>query len=744
MNISKLEIFGFKSFAKKETVLFNSGITGIVGPNGCGKTNIVDAIRWVLGEQKTKRLRSSKMEEVIFNGASNVKPLGLCEVFLTIENNKGLLPVEYSEVEIGRRLYRSGESEYFINRNNCRLKDISNLFVDTGLTSDAYSVIELNMIEQILSDKDDSRRNMFEEAAGVNKYKAKRRSTLKKFDLNSRDLERIDDIIVEIQIQVKALDLQLKRFKRHEKLTNELQELEIDLASARANDLANIIAPLEEMLKKKNKLLQKNTSKKEVESVEFDNARDLYLKEKESLSKMKAKVDNLTEKLLSEIQEKNQESSRGVGLLEDELQKKISQLNQFDKDYIKIVSNQDVTKSLSDESKEKFKNKNYTVIETDKKYEKLKASIQDYKDKIDKYRKEQEFDFSKMDESIKKIKDKINNSNLELENKENEVNKAFIKMESIRAKLDSDKFSKDDLFYEIKEAEMKIAESKIKKTQIEQNIIEKFGSNVKLKKLKEYNISDMVFRVEKIKRSIDSIGPINWAVKDEYEEKSSRLNNLLEQKSDLIDAENNLKEAIKKIDNVAQKQFLDTYDKVKENFETMFTVFFNGGKGSIELSDPSDPLNSDINIFAQPPGKRNNSLKMLSAGEKSLTAIALLFSIYQYKPSPFCILDEIDAPLDDINIKKFTDVFELWKTGGALEIEEIKKNDDEYHFNVTRCKYAEMYNEMGLKDIGQLLSCNRDYNFSVGFDKNLILERKKTIMEGHSCCTFRYSNKEKT
>ena len=656
MNISKLEIFGFKSFAKKETVLFNSGITGIVGPNGCGKTNIVDAIRWVLGEQKTKRLRSSKMEEVIFNGASNVKPLGLCEVFLTIENNKGLLPVEYSEVEIGRRLYRSGESEYFINRNNCRLKDISNLFVDTGLTSDAYSVIELNMIEQILSDKDDSRRNMFEEAAGVNKYKAKRRSTLKKFDLNSRDLERIDDIIVEIQIQVKALDLQLKRFKRHEKLTNELQELEIDLASARANDLANIIAPLEEMLKKKNKLLQKNTSKKEVESVEFDNARDLYLKEKESLSKMKAKVDNLTEKLLSEIQEKNQESSRGVGLLEDELQKKISQLNQFDKDYIKIVSNQDVTKSLSDESKEKFKNKNYTVIETDKKYEKLKASIQDYKDKIDKYRKEQEFDFSKMDESIKKIKDKINNSNLELENKENEVNKAFIKMESIRAKLDSDKFSKDDLFYEIKEAEMKIAESKIKKTQIEQNIVEKFGSNVKLKKLKEYNISDMVFRVEKIKRSIDSIGPINWAVKDEYEEKSSRLNNLLEQKSDLIDAENNLKEAIKKIDNVAQKQFLDTYDKVKENFETMFTVFFNGGKGSIELSDPSDPLNSDINIFAQPPGKRNNSLKMLSAGEKSLTAIALLFSIYQYKPSPFCILDEIDAPLDDINIKKFTDV----------------------------------------------------------------------------------------
>ena len=642
MHISKLELFGFKSFAKKETVLFDSGITGIVGPNGCGKTNIVDAIRWVLGEQKTSRLRSSKMEDVIFNGASNVKPLGLCEVFLTIENNKGLLPVEYEEVEIGRRLYRSGESEYFINRNNCRLKDISNLFVDTGLTSDAYSVIELNMIEQILSDKDDSRRQMFEKAAGVNKYKAKRKSALKKFDLNSRDLERIDDIVVEIQFQVKALELQLKRFKRHEKLTDELKNLEINLSSARIVELKEIIVPLEEMLKEKNKLLKKNTSKKKVESIEFDNARENYLNEKDSLSKMKSKVDKLTEELLAEIQLKNKESSKGVGLLEDELQLKINQLNQFDKDYIKIVS----------ECDECGKN----VIQTDKKYEKLKASIQDYKDKIDIYKKEKEVDFSKMDESIKSIQKKININNLELEKKENAVNKAFIKMESIRAKLDSDKFSKDDLFYEIKDAEMKIAESKIKKAQIEQNLIEKFGKEVKLSTPKNYNISEMIYKVDKIKRSIESIGPINWAVKDEYEEKSSRLNVLLEQKADLVEAESNLKEAIKKIDKVAQEQFFETFSKVKENFEKMFTVFFNGGNGSIELSNTDDPLNSEINIFAQPPGKRNKSLKMLSAGEKSLTAIALLFSIYQYKPSPFCILDEIDAPLDDINIRKFTEV----------------------------------------------------------------------------------------
>ena len=662
MHISKLELFGFKSFAKKQTILLDSGVTGIVGPNGCGKTNIVDAIRWVLGEQKTSRLRSSKMEDLIFNGASNIKPLGLCEVYLTVQNDKGLLPIEYNEVEIGRRLYRNGDSEYFINRTSCRLKDIYNLFVDTGMSSDAYSVIELNMIEQILSDKDDSRRSMFEEAAGVNKYKSQRRSALRKFELNNRDLERIDDIILEIEMQVKGLELQLKRFKRHEKLSLELKDIEINLASAKVLELEKIIKPLEALLKKKNTLLKKNTSKKESESVELTDARNFYLAEKEIVEKMKVDVDNFTESLLKEVQTKNRESSKGMDMLEQELQKKISQLNQFDKDYIKIVSDcDDCGKPLTIISEcghcGKVKSdKNYTVIETDQKYEKLKESIHDYKHKIQSYNKEKEFDFNKINDSIKEMQKKISLHKLELRNKEEDVNQAFMKMESIRVKIDADKFNKDDIFYDIKSAEMKIAESNIKISQIKEMMKEKFGNEFELKKIKNYSISDMTYNVEKIKRSIEAIGPINWAVSDEYEEQSKRLNILKYQRSDLLESEKNLKDAIKKIDSVAKKQFLDTFEKIKNNFETMFEVFFSGGKGSIDLEDTDDPLNSNVIIFAQPPGKKNNSLRMLSAGEKSLTAIALLFSIYQYKPSPFCILDEIDAPLDDINIKKFTDV----------------------------------------------------------------------------------------
>ncbi|MFL3014787.1 MAG: AAA family ATPase, partial [Candidatus Neomarinimicrobiota bacterium] len=200
---------GFKSFANKEVMKLGQGITTVVGPNGCGKTNIVDAIRWVLGEQKYSVLRSGKMEDVIFNGAEGTKPLGVCEVSMTVHNNAGKLPIEYNDIEIARRVYRSGESEYYLNKTQCRLKDIMELFIDTGMGADAYSVIELKMIEQILSDTADDRRKMFEEAAGIHKYRSQRKSTIRKFEVTRADLERVQDIIAEVEQKVHHLELQL-------------------------------------------------------------------------------------------------------------------------------------------------------------------------------------------------------------------------------------------------------------------------------------------------------------------------------------------------------------------------------------------------------------------------------------------------------------------------------------------------------------------------------------------------------
>jgi len=230
LHLSKLEIFGFKSFAQKTVINFNEGVTSIVGPNGCGKTNIVDAIRWCLGEQKSNALRSDKMENVIFNGTSNKKPMGMAEVSLTIQNDKGILPTEFTEVTISRRIFRSGESEYLLNKNICRLKDITNLFMDTGIGANAYSVIELKMVETILSNKADERRTMFEEAAGVNKYKLRRRLALRKLDEVKIDLSRVNDIVSEVEKKVNSLGRQAKKAERYTNISATLRELEIDFA----------------------------------------------------------------------------------------------------------------------------------------------------------------------------------------------------------------------------------------------------------------------------------------------------------------------------------------------------------------------------------------------------------------------------------------------------------------------------------------------------------------------------------
>ena len=246
MYLSKIEIIGFKSFAQRIDVNFDAGVTSIVGPNGCGKTNIVDAIRWALGEQRYSTLRSDKMEDVIFNGTKNRKPLGLAEVSLTIENTKGILPTEYSEVTITRRVFRSGESEYLLNKVPCRLKDILDLFMDTGMGSDAYSVIELKMVETILSDKTDERRKLFEEAAGVTKYKFRRKAAMRKLESVQQDLTRVNDIVKEVQKTVNSLERQAKRAEQYNDVSGRLKALEIDLIEREYSHLDSKLRPLEE------------------------------------------------------------------------------------------------------------------------------------------------------------------------------------------------------------------------------------------------------------------------------------------------------------------------------------------------------------------------------------------------------------------------------------------------------------------------------------------------------------------
>ena len=232
MRLKSLEIKGFKSFADKTVVTFDEGITGIIGPNGCGKSNIIDSIRWVIGEQKISALRSENLDALVFNGSKTRSASGLAEVSLTFENTKNLLPTEFSTVTVTRRFYKNGESEYRLNDVSCRLKDIHNLFLDTGVSTDSYAIIELGMVDDIIKDKENSRRRMLEQAAGITIYKTRKKEAKNKLDATEQDLARIEDLLFEINNQLKTLENQAKKAEKYFEIKGEFREVSIELAKA--------------------------------------------------------------------------------------------------------------------------------------------------------------------------------------------------------------------------------------------------------------------------------------------------------------------------------------------------------------------------------------------------------------------------------------------------------------------------------------------------------------------------------
>ncbi len=252
MQLTTLELKGFKSFGDKVTIHFDRGITGIVGPNGCGKSNVIDAIRWVLGEQKTRALRSDKMENIIFNGTKKRKPTQLAEVSLTFDNTRNLLPTEYTQVTITRRYYRSGDSEYQLNGVTCRLKDITNLFMDTGIASNSYAIIELKMVDDLLNDKDNSRRHLFEEAAGISKFRVRKKETLRKLEGTDADLDRVDDLLFEINKNLKSLEKQARQAEKYYRTKEVYKDLSVRLAKTRVQAQREALDRIQAQLNKEN------------------------------------------------------------------------------------------------------------------------------------------------------------------------------------------------------------------------------------------------------------------------------------------------------------------------------------------------------------------------------------------------------------------------------------------------------------------------------------------------------------
>lgn len=305
MRLKTLELKGFKSFANETAIHFNADVTGVVGPNGSGKSNVVDAVRWVLGEQKSKELRLDKMVSVIFNGTKKRKESQLAQVSLTFENTKNILPTEFQNVTISRLLYRSGESEYRLNGVPCRLKDITSLFLDTGIGSDSYAIIALNMVEDLLSDREQARRRMFEQAAGVSKYKARKHETQIKLEATSADLDRVEDLLYEIEDQLKKLEKQAQRTQRFYELKDEYKKLSVEFAVQNLARHRKTYKDLEGQIQAEEDGYRGAEARGRQLEAEIEALRKSHVDKETSLSEHQQEVNQLTGRIRGKENEKN-------------------------------------------------------------------------------------------------------------------------------------------------------------------------------------------------------------------------------------------------------------------------------------------------------------------------------------------------------------------------------------------------------------------------------------------------------
>lgn len=482
MQLTKLELKGFKSFADRVVINFDEGITGIVGPNGCGKSNVVDSIRWVLGEQKTRVLRSDKMESVIFNGTKARKQTQMAEVSLTFDNTKNLLPTEYSQITITRRYYRSGDSEYMLNGVTCRLKDITNLFLDTGIASNSYAIIELKMVDDLLNDKDNSRRALFEEAAGISKFKIRKKETLKKLDDTDADLDRVEDLLFEIDKNLRSLERQANQAKKYYEVKEEYKNSSIALAKKAMTNQQDTHDQIQKEIQEENdKRLALNTLVNEKESAIEKAKSDLINKEKLLSSRQKTLNEHVSK--IRQYESDKKIKNERQNFLQDKIENLKEQI-ETDKQ-----SNERTSVSLEGlqremaEAEVDFKSVNESVESLKADYEKQKELTSETQQKLDQLnqyfseKREHSFQISKEIE-IKDIQLKSMMSELSKTSEDSTSQSANIEEFQKRlAEIEKERKVKTDLFEKLKMEEEKltelilIQEEKISKTKDDLSII---------------------------------------------------------------------------------------------------------------------------------------------------------------------------------------------------------------------------------------------------------------------------------
>ncbi len=795
MYLKSINVVGFKSFGSKNVLDFpevgnakNKSFAAVVGPNGSGKSNIADAIRWVLGEQSSKLLRVKKGEDIIFFGSAKKGKGSFTEISMTLDNSDKSAEIDFSEVEVARRLYRNGDNDYFINRKKVRLLDIQELLAKCGIGRSTYTVIGQGMVDSLLFYGPAERKVLFEEASGVKQYEIKRAESLRKLDSTDKNIIRIKDLLYELEPRLKSAERNFKKYQKKQDIEKELDELsrkyysgvfsqiqskkeklhkELTEFKKKESGLQSEITALETKIAKGLKAEGSDKKEKELrEKIDLlatkssDLARQIYRleaenqasksvfsREKEGLHGERDRISRDIRELEEKIARLNTEGSENQARL-DSAKKELAELDKrivFSNDTLAKIQRESLSLTKDDIRKkleEIYKNYSLVVAKmnsvTDlKSFGKLKKEAESVANALDALaediKKSQNTDTSLLESKQKEIKglvqnkekilsiiqdlrvrsisreDILKNSKSRAESLKKQLEDTVAKIGSLKepeagglkkiTELNREKTGIDE---EISELKLKLEELASKSasgdyTKILEDeksrrrelagVQEEIGAfNIDLAKvetreedlrdeiheflgetfykgltlaedspLQGGNFDHLMPKIQRLRKDMYALGEIDQFVGEEFEELEGRVGELREQYEDLEKAKKDILKVIGELDARIKTQFKTTFVKISEEFTKYFKILFGGGNAALNL-ETDEEGNFGVEISATPPGKKNQSLNSLSGGERALTSIALLFAILSVNPSPFCVLDEVDASLDETNTERFLEI----------------------------------------------------------------------------------------
>ena len=768
MRLNSIKLSGFKSFVDPTSVTFPSSMSCIVGPNGCGKSNVIDAVRWVLGESSAKNLRSDSMTDVVFNGSSSRKPVSKASVELFFDNKEGRIGGEfssYSEISVRRSLELDGQSNYYLNGTSCRKKDITDVFLGTGLGPRSYAIIEQGMISQLVSAKPEEMRGYIEEVAGISRYLERKKETESRIKRTKENLSRLEDLREEISRLLYKLQRQAKAAEKYHELRKDETKAQLMLLGSKWRDVSSLLVAKEKEVKDQELKVeeinsQKNTSDSEIiklraKQIELQTALDKVQQEfysfgadisrtEQKISLKKDRVNEIAEKIstnkiqidtrnreIEKLSENKSSAQLEISAIENELKSlkentdgpdtaeaekieglwlifitetkdilnnivnsigsiksKLSNNDSVDDDLREIESLQNDLKKLETEpnkltkltqdflinASEGAKQQRINLIEKTDKYAELQAKLASMNSEdshistklqdLTQENRDLEEESKELTQPINEIQEKLDqllSDWLKVEENLLESRKAIEECNASIHKIEREKIEKEQAAITLRELlenlRLERQASKIEQNNIEKQVEELEGdlSKIKNELVNDKSVEGYSADLEAIELKISRLGAINLAAMEEYDQESKRKELLDEQHNELMQALETLERAITKIDKETRTTFKDTFDKLNQSLSQSFPKLFGGGHAELVMLG-DDLLTCGIGISARPPGKKNASVSQLSGGEKALTAIATVFAFFELNPAPFCLLDEVDAPLDDLNTMRFIDL----------------------------------------------------------------------------------------